>query len=83
MLLAPADGYAPSLSIQALGTDTNWTNRAAKTLFLQSKSECYSRVSLVVECTPKQPTSRIQLIWWQNPKGRNLEFDPDKQPSGK
>jgi hypothetical protein len=83
MLFAPADGYAPSLSIHTQGIDPLWTNRTEKTFFLRSKSERYSRVALIVECTPKQPTSRVQLIWWQNPKGRNLEFDPDKQLSGK
>jgi hypothetical protein len=79
MLLAPDDGYASEVSVFMQGIDPRWQNRIERSFFLKSRGVRYSRLLLIVECTPKQPTSSIQLVWWQNPASRNLEFDPSRK----
>jgi hypothetical protein len=80
MLQAPADGYVPVLFAGMRASQQGWHGMVTKNLYAKTRGNLYSRVQVIIQCTPTQKTSSVQVTWLMNPSGsRNLEDDPAKR----
>jgi len=80
MLLAPEEGYVPSLRMSMPASRQDWTTNGTKNVYAKTRGNVYSKLVINIECSAMEDTSYVQLTWWVNPSGsRNLEYDPAKQ----
>lgn len=77
---APADGYAPQLTIDMPADAPNWQSSVRRSFYLKARDgKLYARIILKITTDYEPPPTGVTIETWANPTGsRNLEFDPYK-----